>query len=141
MREKTKRSRRFASKLRVTMTEAEVILWSQLKKRAQRSALFRRQHPIGPYVADFACIAAKLVFEIDGATHSEDEEIAHDLSRTACMERDGWMVLRFTNDDVYRRLGPTLDAIWNAVDFRLRQDGAAGPPSVWPLCGQPPPPR
>jgi very-short-patch-repair endonuclease len=101
------------------MTEAEVIVWSQLRKRAQRSALFRRQAPIGHYAADFACIAARLVLEIDGATHSSDAEIAHDAKRTAYLTQEGWTVLRFTNDDVYRRLGKVMDAIWAAVDSRM----------------------
>ncbi len=102
------------------MTDAELILWSQLNKRAQKSARFRRQHPIGPFVADFACIAARIVVELDGSTHGNDDAIAHDTRRTGYLSHAGWAVVRFTNDDVYRRLGKVLDAIWLAVDARLK---------------------
>ena len=74
-----------------------------------------------PVYRDFACLSANIVFEIDGATHSEDDEIAHDAMRTEYLERQGWMVQRFTNDDIYRRLGPVLDAIWTAIDARAKR--------------------
>ena len=120
MRESERRSASLAKHLRRALTEAELILWSQLNKRAQQKLRFRRQHPIGPYVADFACIAAKTVVEIDGPTHGSEMAIRHDARRTRYLEQSGWMVLRFNNDDVYRRLGTVLDAIWNAVDQRVR---------------------
>ena len=113
-----KRAGALAKRLRREMTDAEVILWPRLRKRVQPGALFRRQHPIGPYIADFACVAAWLVIELDGATHSADGEIAHDARRDAYMAREGWRVMRFPNDDVYRHLGSVLDAVAAAVAER-----------------------
>ena len=120
MREAEKRAAPLAKALRRTLTEAELILWSQLNKRAQRSVRFRRQHPVGPYIADFACVAAKLIVEIDGSTHGSDVAISHDVRRTEYLTARGWLVIRFTNDEVYRQLGTVLDGIWTAVDVRLR---------------------
>jgi len=94
------------------MTQAEVWLWAKLRRPPDPTLKFRRQHPIGPYVADFACVAARLVVEVDGATHSDDAEIAHDRARTEYLERAGWRVLRVTNDDVYRGSDAVADAVW-----------------------------
>ena len=118
MRESERRSASLAKHLRRALTEAELILWSQLNKRAQQKLRFRRQHPIGPYVADFACIAARLVIELDGATHGSDAELAHDARRDAFLAARGWRVMRFANDEVYRALGAVLDAIAAAIDER-----------------------
>ncbi len=91
-----------ARRMRGGMTPAEVILWTRLKGRQLGGYQFGRQKKIGPYFADFACTAAKLVVEVDGATHSSAEERAYDAARTALMEREGWTVVRFWNDEVYR---------------------------------------
>jgi very-short-patch-repair endonuclease len=72
-------------------------------------------------VTDFACVAANLIVEIDGATHGSSTAIAHDARRTAYLEHRGWMVIRFSNDVVYRNLSPVLDAIWRAVDWRSQR--------------------
>lgn len=95
------------------MTDAETILWSRLHRDAVWK--FRRQHPIGRYIADFACIAARIVVEVDGATHSSDAQIAYDRIRTASLKRQGWRVVRVANDDVYRRLSAVLDAIYDEI--------------------------
>jgi very-short-patch-repair endonuclease len=87
--------------MRREMTRAEVILWTRIKGR-QLGYQFTRQKKIGPYFADFACAAVKLVVEVDGATHSTAEERAYDAARTAMMEGEGWTVVRFWNDEVYR---------------------------------------
>lgn len=110
-----------ARSLRGSMTKAEVFLWMQLHRRALSGARFRRQHPIGPYIADFACPAAKLVVEVDGATHWMPEELAHDAQRTKYIESKGWTVLRVTNLDVYGN----IDGVWQAIAARL-----APPPRV-----------
>ncbi len=88
-------TRRFRKKL----TPAEALMWWRLR-RDYGDWRFRRQHPIGPYIADFACIEARLVIEIDGATHGTAEERAYDESRTRFMEANGWRVVRFTNLEV-----------------------------------------
>ena len=93
------------------MTRAEALLWSYLRRRGLNGAKFRRQHPIGPYIADFACVSAKLVVEVDGYTHWSADELAHDAKRTKFIESEGWRVLRVTNADVYN----DLDGVWRAI--------------------------
>ena len=104
-----------ARTLRQNMTKAEVILWVNLRKRALNGARFRRQHPIGPYIADFACPSAKLVVEVDGATHSTPEELAYDLRRTKYLEAEGWSVIRVSNTDVFEN----IDGVWLTIAARL----------------------
>src|SRR6185295_281457 len=89
-----------ARALRRELTDAERVLWSRLKGR-QLGWQFRLQHPIGPYIADFACARLKLIVEVDGATHSSATERAHDDRRTRFLEQQGWGVIRLWNDDVY----------------------------------------
>ena len=92
MRDSEDKSRKRARALRANLTNAETILWSRLRRHP--SLKFRRQHPVGPYVADFACVAVRLVVGVDGETHSSDAEIAHDKARTSFLERSGWRVVR-----------------------------------------------
>jgi very-short-patch-repair endonuclease len=96
--------------------EAEVVLWTFLRRRALHGYKFRRQHPIGPYIADFACVSARLVIEVDGATHSTPEELAHDAKRTAFLEKAGWRILRVNNIDVFEN----MDGVWQTVAHRAR---------------------
>jgi very-short-patch-repair endonuclease len=96
--------------MRRGMTEAEVILWSKLKDD-QLGARFVRQHPIGPYFADFACRGEKLVIEIDGDTHSTPDERAYDARRTAFIEAQGWGVVRFWNHEVRSNLRGIVESI------------------------------
>ena len=91
---------RRARDLRRISTSAERILWQRLKNRGPRGFKFLRQAPIGPYFADFLCRDRMLVVEIDGATHSTDEEIAADGRRTEFLEEHGFRVIRFTNEAV-----------------------------------------
>ena len=111
------------------MTNAEVILWSRLRFWPSPQFKFRRQHPIGIYIADFACVAARLVVEVDGATHSSDKELRHDAVRDLYLVERGWRIVRVTNEDVYKRLGSTLDYIASEL-----------PPPSRRLRGGPPPP-
>ncbi|MDX2233938.1 MAG: DUF559 domain-containing protein [Hyphomonadaceae bacterium] len=113
-----KASRDDARRLRQTMTNAEVILWSVLRRRAT-GWKFRRQFIIGPYIADFACVAAKLVVEVDGATHGAEAR-DRDAVRTSWLQRQGWVVIRVGNMDVYR----DLDGVWRTI-----VDGLGPPPS------------
>ena len=102
---------RRARELRRLSPAAERILWARLKNRGLQGAKFVRSEPIGPYFADFACRSAKLVVEIDGETHSTDEEIAHDKRRTAFLEAEGYRVVRFSNQQVYENVEATVDEI------------------------------
>jgi len=93
------------------MTRAEVILWTRLQKRQVLGLHFRKQHPIGPYIADFACTKAKLVVEVDGATHSTAEERAHDERRRRFLEGEGWSILRVWNANVYENENGVVETI------------------------------
>jgi very-short-patch-repair endonuclease len=110
------------------MTKAEIILWSRLRRSRDVGARFRRQHPIGPFIADFASIDARLVVEIDGATHSTDAERAYDQRRENYLKARGWRVLRVTNLDVYENLDAVLQAILDAIPPPRRN---GGPPRKW----------
>ena len=102
---------RRARELRKLSPAAERILWPRLKNRGLCGAKFVRAESIGPYYADFACRSAKLVVEIDGETHSTDEEIAHDKRRTAFLEAEGYRVVRYSNQQVYENLEAIVDEI------------------------------
>lgn len=104
-----------ARALRQNMTKAEVILWVNLRKRAMNGARFRRQHPIGPYIADFTCPAAKLIIEVDGATHSTPDELAYDARRPKYLADQGWTVIRVTNIDIYEN----MDGVWRTINAQL----------------------
>ncbi|MEO0786020.1 MAG: DUF559 domain-containing protein [Pseudomonadota bacterium] len=107
--------RQRAKTLRRNITDAEIMLWSRLQRKQLRGWQFRRQHPIGSYIVDFACPKLKLVIEVDGATHSEDREIAYDERRTRFLEKLGWSVHRIWNDDIYE----DLDAVVNGIVWKL----------------------
>lgn len=93
------------------MTDAERVLWSYLKSRQIDGFHFRKQVPIGPYIADFVCVKAKLVIEVDGHTHTSDAEIAHDQRRTNYMIHSGWKILRFWNDHIFKDINSALSEI------------------------------
>lgn len=88
-----------ARRLRKEMTAAEAMLWRSLRDRGI-GAKFRRQVPIGPYVADFAYVTARLVVELDGRPHDGDEAQVQDRYRDAWLAGQGWRVLRIPNDIV-----------------------------------------
>ena len=88
-----------ARRLRKAMTAAETMLWRTLRNRGI-AATFRRQVPIGPYVADFACVPARLIVELDGLSHDDPERRLHDQYRDAWLAQHGWRVLRIPNDIV-----------------------------------------
>jgi very-short-patch-repair endonuclease len=88
-----------ARRLRRDMTMAETMLWRSLRNRCS-GWKFRRQVPIGPYVADFVCISVKLIVELDGPPHEKPEQQLHDRQRDAWLCARGWHILRFSNDIV-----------------------------------------
>jgi very-short-patch-repair endonuclease len=107
--------RQAARRLRVNATDAEAKLWRRLRKLETDGTHFRRQVPIGPYVADFACMAARLVIEIDGSHHGEDENKARDDKRTRWLESEGYRVVWFWNNDLVQNIGGVLDVIYAAL--------------------------
>jgi len=107
---------RRARALRSESTRAEASLWRALRGRALGGFKFVRQEPIGPYFADFVCRERKLIVEVDGATHSTDEELRSDAIRTDFLRGHGYRIARFTNDEVYRNLDGVLQTILARLD-------------------------
>ncbi|HMM15189.1 MAG TPA: endonuclease domain-containing protein [Parvibaculum sp.] len=89
-----------ARTLRRNQTEAERALWQKLRVLKAEGFHFRRQAPIGTYIADFACHSFKLVIEVDGGQHNEKSGLARDAERTAWLQGEGYRVLRFWNNEV-----------------------------------------
>ena len=100
-----------AQKLRRDLTDAERILWSRLKSKQLHGWQFRVQHPVSPYILDFAVVKLKLGVELDGATHSTADERRHDERRRQSLEMRGWTVLRYWNAEVYENLEGVLASI------------------------------
>ncbi|WP_245964368.1 endonuclease domain-containing protein [Sphingorhabdus wooponensis] len=99
-----------ARKLRRKMTLPEVLLWEKVRTN-KIGVKFRRQHPIGAYVADFYCAAAKLVIEIDGEAHDRGDRPQRDDARNAMMQAAGYKVLRIAAVDVLKDLDTVLQTI------------------------------
>ena len=98
-----------ARQLRANQTDAERRLWSRLRNKQLEGARFRRQVPIGKYVVDFYCHAARLIIEIDGGQHSDRQ--AQDAARTQDIERLGFLVVRFWNNDITENIDGVLERI------------------------------
>jgi very-short-patch-repair endonuclease len=109
---------RRAPGLRRDQTEAEHELWRRLRNRTLGGFKFVRQEPIGPYFADVVCREEKLVVEIDGATHSTNDERRRDEQREQALRDRGYRVSRFHNDEVYRDIDGVLDTILAALERR-----------------------
>jgi len=103
-----------ATELRQAQTLAEQKLWARLRRKQLYGLKFRRQHPIGRFIVDFCCLSKKLVIELDGDSHSEQEE--YDQKRTAWLQERGYRVIRFTNRQVERHLEAVLAEIVRQCD-------------------------
>ncbi|HXL99691.1 MAG TPA: DUF559 domain-containing protein [Rhizomicrobium sp.] len=107
-----------ARDLRANATEAERKLWRALRDKKMGALRFRRQQPIGPYVADFFCASAKLIVELDGSQHREEQAAAYDAARTRWLEDRGYVVLRFANVDYLKEPHTALSRIWEVAKAR-----------------------
>ena len=110
MREGQKRD--LARTLRRNATEAERIMWRLLRDRRLEGLKFRRQVPVGPYIADFASIEQRLIVELDGGQHAES---ASDVRRDGFLAANGWRVVRFWNNEVMRNREGVLESIQQAL--------------------------
>jgi len=107
-----------ARDLRRRLTPPEARLWFAIKGGKLEGLKFRRQHPIGAYVLDFYCAAARLAVEVDGQGHDHPDQIAADRRRTAWLQEQGIGVIRFTAEDVRVNLDGVLESILKAVRKR-----------------------
>lgn len=98
-----------ARKLRKNQTDAERKLWGYLCRKQLEGLKFRRQQPIGPFIADFYCPEKRLIIEIDGSQHMKKE--TYDRDRTTSLESQGYRVLRFWNNDVLLNTAEVIDSI------------------------------
>jgi very-short-patch-repair endonuclease len=111
-----------ARELRRNMTEAEAKLWSRLRDGRLLTLKFRRQVPIGSFIADFCCRSCRLIVELDGGQHAENAE--QDAVRTRLLAEHGYTVLRFWNDDVLKHTDLVLEEIARVV---MRQNLSPSP--------------
>jgi len=86
--------------LRKQSTKAEKILWNELRNRKFNNLKFRRQHPIGEYVVDFYCHEKKLIIEVDGQIHDNNEQKEYDANRQTELENSGYKIVRIKNKDI-----------------------------------------
>jgi very-short-patch-repair endonuclease len=107
-----------ARTLRRTSTDVELLLWAKLRSR-QHGLKFRRQHPVAPYVADVACVEARLIVELDGGQHGGPT----DAERDRILAAKGWRVLRYWNSDVIENLDGVLQDILTVAADRVRAGG------------------
>ena len=111
IRKDTEKSGEFARELRANMPEAEHRLWYFLRSKQLGGYRFRRQHPVGKHIADFACVREKLIIEVDGANHGDAHEIAYDKRRTEFLKTAGWRIARYGNEEIYKNIDDVLDDI------------------------------
>lgn len=106
----------FAKRNRNNPTDAERIMWEVLKN-SNLGVRFRRQHIIGMFIADFACIEKGVVVEIDGGYHQLPEQQISDSERETWLNANGFKVLRFTNDEIMGDIDNVIEQITDYIDF------------------------
>ncbi len=112
--------KKFKKILRKHQTDAESQLWYHLRARRLRGWKFRRQHILQGYIVDFVCLEKKLVVELDGGQHADQK--AYDARRSRILEKNGFKVIRFWNNDVLNNLEGVLEMIFNTPHPPLRDD-------------------
>lgn len=112
---------RLARNLRLRESWGERLMWAWLRDRRFTGYKFRRQHPVGPYILDFFCNAAKLDVEVDGFQHGSPESQTIDAVRDAFLGNQGIKVLRFWNSHLRRDKQVIRDRIWQSLQERSPQ--------------------
>jgi len=116
-----------ANALRKTMTKAEACLWKYvLRARGMRGYQFRRQRPILKYIVDFVCLELKLVIEVDGSSHNHEDIFRKDGKRQKDLEKNGFRVLRFTDEEVLKQIRGVNESI-ESVIYELEQSSPQPP--------------
>jgi very-short-patch-repair endonuclease len=103
-----------ARMLRKNMTDVERLLWSRLRAN-QLGVKFRRQVPLGTYIADFMSLKEKIVIELDGSQHYEENGIKEDKIRDEYFRKEGFTVLRFSNAEIIENVDGIIDMIWELL--------------------------
>jgi very-short-patch-repair endonuclease len=98
------------------MTEAEQMLWSQIRRKQLQGYQFYRQKIIGNYIVDFYCPKVKFIIELDGGGHYSNEGVEHDRKRDAYLTGLGLKVLRFSDREVFKNLKGILEVIWKHLE-------------------------
>lgn len=106
-----------ARNLRKNMTDAELLVWSKLRKKQIKGMQFYRQKPIGNYIVDFYCPAGRLVVEVDGGQHYIIAGRKKDMDRDRHLQMMGLSVLRFSDLDVLRNINGVLEKIYSCLDY------------------------
>jgi len=115
----------FANKLRKDMTKAEACLWKYaLRASMLKGYSFRRQRPVLNYIADFMCKELSLIIEVDGITHTWEEVIQKDRVRQTALEKAGFTVLRFTDDEVLKSMSSVVETLEDWIDEFEKRNGA-----------------
>ncbi len=109
----------FARELRQNQTDAEKALWAKLRTKQISGVKFRRQQPIGPYIADFVSFEKKLIIEVDGGQHNENENHESDETRSKWLKSQGFQIIRFWNNDVLKNMEGVLESINEVVSEKM----------------------
>ena len=107
-----------ARTLRKNMTDSERLLWSRIRRKQLLGFQFYRQRPIGIYVVDFYCPAAKLIIEVDGGQHYEEKGVRDDKIRDEYLSKLGFRVVRFPTNEVFDELDSVEDEIYHVLEKR-----------------------
>jgi adenine-specific DNA-methyltransferase len=104
-----------ARALRRDQTDAERKVWRLLHSRRFAGAKSRRNHPIGNFFADFCCLKARLVVELDGGQHADEAQTAHDRRRTVYLTSQGFKVIRFWNEEIFKEPERVMEQTYQAL--------------------------
>ena len=114
-----KRLKPVAYQLRSSMTKAEACLWKYGLKSKKLGVIFRRQRPVGRYIVDFVCLELKIIIEVDGESHNHPEIYDNDIIRQKYLENLGFMVFRFTDEEVLKSINGVMIILEDIVKSRL----------------------
>ena len=102
-------------KLRKNMTDAEILLWSKIRRKQLKNYQFYRQKIIGNYIVDFYCPKAKLIIELDGGQHYCDNGILKDKIRDEYLSGLGLNIIRFSDREIFKNINGIMEKIWESL--------------------------
>jgi len=136
MQETRERATEQARHLRRNMAMSEVRLWQGLRGRRLGGFRFRRQHPLGRYIVNFACLSARLVVEVDGPSHKSPGQALYDAARTDWLIDQGWTVIRVSSEAVFQDFDRVLADIERALTDAPPSPRRGAPAHLPRLAGQ-----